>query len=181
MSGIDKIITNSEKFELSGKDILRITDNKCSILTYEQLEQFETIDDALGEFGAIILLYETKKFNEGHWTALFKVNETTLEFFDSYGLCLDCELKIAPEFNVREHNGVLVPHLTKLVNTSHYTKLIYNKTQFQKIAKDVNTCGRYTALRVRMRDLPLKTYTDYLTKNKCYDSDFWVSSMTLLV
>jgi hypothetical protein len=178
MSGIDKIILKSENIDLSGDDILRITDNKCHILTYSDLENVQDLNTLFNPFNAVILLYETKK-NFGHWVSLLKINENTIEFFDPYGLAPDEELKIIEE-TTRNINGKIVPHLTQLINESNY-KLIYNKQQIQKFLEHVNTCGRYCATRVRFSDVPLRKFIDFLTKNKYYDADFFVSALTLLV
>ncbi len=37
-------ILNAEKVSLSGDDILNITDNKCTVMRYQDLEKFQNID-----------------------------------------------------------------------------------------------------------------------------------------
>jgi hypothetical protein len=170
-------IKDAEKISLSDTDILHITHNKCVIRTYEDLEKFDNIDDVLGKDTACVLLYQTKE-DYGHWVSIFKVNNNVLEFFDSLGWGMDQELKFS-DYNLRVHNGEKVPHLSNLVNNSKY-HLIQNKIKLQKNAKDDNTCGRWAGLRVRLRHLPLNTFTDLFTKHKEYTPDFLVSAMTML-
>jgi hypothetical protein len=177
--GIDINILKAENFDLSEGDINRITDGRANIMAYEDLERYDNINDILGQYGAVVILYETKK-GFGHWVCLFKTGETHLEFFDPYGLNVDEELKIAPEFNLREHNGVLNPHLSVLIAKSNY-KVSYNKTKLQKVLEHTNTCGRHVGMRIRFRDVSLPEYIKLITHNKCFDADFWVSALTLLI
>jgi len=179
MSGIDKDIHNAESIDLTENDIKRIIDGKALIITYSELEKYNTINELLELYEAAVILYETKK-NFGHWVCIFINNNGELEFFDSYGLYIDEELKIAPDYNMRMHNGVLVPHLSALVSKSKY-KLVYNKKQLQKVLEHVNTCGRWVAMRLRFRDISLNEFINLFTKNQYYDSDFWISAMSILI
>ena len=180
MSGIDKKIVDAEAIDLSGSDISRITDNMARIISYDELSNYDSIEDVLGEQGAVVILYETRK-NFGHWVCLFWIGENTLEFFDPYGLKMDEELKIEPQFNMRENNGVLSPHLTVLIDLCSDCKVVSNTTQLQKYLEHVNTCGRWVSMRIRFRDVGLKRFIELMTKNKCYDGDFWVSALTLFI
>ena len=95
---------------LSDKDIMRLIKGKANLLTYTELQKYNNIDQVLGPYSALVLLYETSK-NFGHWVCVFKVNENTIEHFDSYGLKPDDELKFIPEY-FREVNYEEIPHLT---------------------------------------------------------------------
>ena len=179
MSGIDKAILKAENIALTGGDIKRIADDKINVLSYEDLEKYNNIDDVLGIHEATAILYQTsEKF--GHWIGLFKTGQNSLEFYDPFGLKIDEELNIDNEFHLRLHQGKIVPHLTHLINQSDY-KVHSNTKQLQKQLDHVNTCGRYVGFRIRMRDTKLKDFNDLLTKNKCYDADFWISSLTIFI
>jgi len=177
INSIDTLIKNSEKVSLSDSDILKITENKCKVFAYQELENYKTIDQALGEHGAAVILYQHEE-NFGHWVAVFKVNENTIEFFDPYGISMDSEIEFSP-YQIRRHEGTKVAHLSHLIEQSEYD-LIENKVPLQKNKKDVNTCGRFSALRIRFRNIPLKEFYNMLRNTKCYDPDFMVSAMTLL-
>ena len=182
MPGIDIEIAKAEDVDLTGGDIRRITDGKARILVYNDLRHFKSIDELLGPDGAVVILYQTRE-NFGHWVALFWTDRANrkLEFFDSYGLAVDEELEIAPEFNMRQHGGELVAHLTALVELCSDCKVTSNKAQLQKVLEHTNTCGRWTALRIRFRDTPLKDFVRMMTHNKHYDGDWFASALTLLV
>jgi len=172
---MDNLIYDSEKHDLSGADIMRITDNKTNIMTYEQLENVNNINDIFID-DACVILYQTKEFY-GHWVALLRRSNNTLEFYDPYGFAPDEDLQYS-DYNLREHNGELVPHLTVLMKGY---KVIYNKEQLQEVKEHVNTCGRYCALRIRLKDASLNKFNNLLTYNKCYNADFWVSALTILI
>lgn len=171
---IKNLIKNAEKVELTGEQMNLITENKCRVIAYEELEDCQTIDECFGGKEGIIMLYQ-KRSNDGHWCLLFKENKNTLSFFDPYAFQMDEELKFS-DFNLRIHNGIKVPHLTHLIEQSNY-KLIQNKTRYQKMEKDINTCGRHVCCRFRMRSYSNKEYKSLF---KGVDSDFYVSALTIL-
>jgi len=176
--GFDSTILKAENISLSGKDINTITENKCNIIAYENLHEYTNIDQVLGTHGACVILYQLKA-DYGHWVSIFKVDNNTLEYFDSYGLPVDGELKFSQE-HLRIHKGVITPHLTALIHKSnHGYKVIFNNIALQKLRRDENTCGRFAALRIRLRNIPLNRFVDLCTKNKCYNPSFWVSALTL--
>jgi len=180
MSGpIDTEIKDSEKFELTGSDILRIIQNNGKVMSYSKLERFDDIDSALEPYGAIVLLYEVKK-NYGHWVCLFRRGKNTLEFFDPYGLKVDEELGFQNNLYMRESYDGGMPHLTYLLKKSKYN-VVHNPYKFQRTKEDVNTCGRHCAVRLRFRDTPIDEYHELMTTNKCYDADWFVSAMTILI
>jgi len=177
-TGIDSIIVDAEKYPLSAEDMLRIADGKTNILVYEDLENVNNIDSILAPYDASIILYQTAE-NFGHWITLLKTGENSLEFYDSYGLSVDQELNTDNEFHKRVHEGKIVPHLTHLIQQSGY-KVKSNKVRLQANLEDVNSCGRYAALRVRLRNFSMEKFNGLLKNNKHYSPDFWVSAMTLL-
>ena len=178
VNSIDTIIKDGEKVSLSDTDILNITDNKCKVMRYQDLENYDNIDQALEPHGAIVLLYQHEA-DFGHWVAVFKVNNSTIEVFDSYGIPIDSEIDFSP-FQIRRHKGEKVAHLTHLIEQSQYTKVLENKVPLQNDKKDVNTCGRWASIRIRFRDVPLKQFDKMFRNTSCGDSDFTVTALTLL-
>ena len=176
--GIDKDIKRAENVYLSDEDVLRITDNKCKILLYSDLEQYHDIDSVLEPHGAVIILYQLEQY-VGHWIAIIKHDSKHIETFDPYGMKIDQELQFS-QYNLRRHNGMRVPHLTHLLDNSPY-QISYNDMQLQEFKHHVNTCGRWAALRVRFRSDSLNDFINLFTDNKCYNGDFFVSALTLLV
>ena len=74
--------------------------------------------------------------------------------------------------------GQIVKHLSHLIENSNYN-LIVNKIQYQKEAQHVNTCGRHCCVRLNYIHLSDDEYQKFISENKHYDADFWVSVMTI--
>jgi hypothetical protein len=173
---IDDVIKNSENYSLSDSDLLNLTDNKVKVLSYSDLENFNTIDEVLEPFDAVIILYQQTKIS-GHWSSIIKQKNNVIEIFDSLGIALDHELEFS-EYNKKRHGGVPIPHLTNLLNKSKY-KVEVNLTQIQIDSKHINTCGRWAGLRVRFRDIPMKKFID-MFKNGKNSPDYMVTALTIL-
>tara|TARA_R110002153_G_scaffold212442_1_gene365075 strand:- start:4080 stop:4601 length:522 start_codon:yes stop_codon:yes gene_type:complete len=167
---MDTFIKKSENIDLSGEDIKNIVEHKLNLFSYHSLDRINSVEELIGEHKACIILYETKE-NFGHWVALFEIAPNTLEFFDSYGMKMDEEL------NYAKYNHT--PYLSNIVNNSNYSVLM-NQTQLQVFKQDINTCGRWTALRLRMKNTKLKDFITLFTKNQMYNGDFWVSALTFI-
>ena len=171
----DSFIKNGEDYDLSSDDVMNITDNKYKFILYHDLEKYNNIDDVLGQNKGVILLFQNENHDSGHWVTLW-LDGDTLYFWDSYGLRMDEELKYA-DYNRRIHNGVPVPHLTHLVEQSNY-KVVSNTYRYQKFKTHINTCGRWVATRLKMRDTNEEDFKKLFTKNKYYDGDFWITIAT---
>jgi hypothetical protein len=175
---MNKLIKRLKKKSFSGNEVLELCDDKAVIITYPELADYDSIDDVMKPYGAVILLYETAK-NYGHWCCLIKTKKNRIEFFDPYGLSVDKELKFIPQ-HFRKSNDEEYPHLSYLLYKSKY-EVEYNHTKLQKFMKDVNTCGRWVAMRIIMRYLPLPKFVDLFKNNKCFNSDSLVTLMTSFV
>lgn len=179
VKNIDDAIKQAEQIPLSGQDLKNITNSKCNIMRYSDLMNYQDIESVLGEWGAVILLYQQSR-DFGHYSCLFKsANDpnNTLIFYDSLGITLDKELKFST-FNTRNMGGTIVPHLTHLIQKSNY-KVISNTKKLQKDAFANNTCGRYSAMRIVWRALSNKEFNYILTSNHHYDADYWISVLTI--
>nr|VAV82190.1 hypothetical protein GUARANI_11 [Guarani virophage] len=148
-----------EKVALSNFDILEMLDNKAEIVLYPNLIKYETIDDVLGPYGACVLLFEAKK-NYGHWCCLFKREDNSIEFFNSYGGYPDNSLKYIP-LHYREVSNQYYPYLSLLL-LKYPHKLYYNEFKFQKRANDIRTCGRWCVLRLLLKHLDIYEFKKYV-------------------
>lgn len=148
------------------------------IVTYEELADYDSINDLLYPYDRCVILYETKR-NSGHWTCLFKRKRlgepSIISFFDSYGLKIDEELEYVPK-NLRGD----YPHLTYLLyrHAQKYPDLPveYNEFPLQEDLKGVNTCGKWCVIRMYLNNLDAREFaklfkSDYLklkSKHKDY-------------
>ena len=174
---LQDIVKQAEDIYLSGEDVLELTDHRCRIIKYSDLMFISSIDEILDVDGSIIILYQ-KTSNSGHFCLLTnKYKEGSLYFFDPYGYYIDDELKLS-DFQIRNMNGIEVPHLTHLIENSNYD-LIVNKIKYQEFKEHVNTCGRHCVTRLNYINLSDEEYNNFLKKNSHYNPDFWVSVLTI--
>lgn len=128
---------------LSSIDLYELFENKIKILSYSDLVNYETISEVFGKYDVVFLLYETKE-NFGHWVVLCQ-NNTTIFFFDPYGLFPDDQLKFV-DFAFRITHNMLIPYLSILLILSP-KRVVYNPYQFQDINNySIATCGRWCSL-----------------------------------
>lgn len=167
---MDKVILSNENKDLTDTELRIITNNKCDIISYHELVNYNNIDDVLGEYKAVIILYETS-YNRGHFVCLHINEKNQLEFFDPYGMPVDKELNWAIYNNQ--------PYLSNLIDKSNYD-FIENKIRLQVWNNHTNTCGRWCALRIVFREVQLKEFQNYFKENRCYNGDFWTTALTLL-
>lgn len=153
-------------YSLSGENINNALNNKSYTITYKELFEFKNIDDLLKLAKYIIILYETTE-NYGHWCALFKNNKDSIEFFDSYGIMPDDELKFSKKV-FRKSHGFDFPHLTSLLIDCPYN-IEYNDHKFQKKGPNVATCGRWCILRCLLSDFDIDKF--YLLFKKYKNKD----------
>lgn len=166
---VDRLIRNQEDIDLSAKDIENICEGKVKIEVYHNLGEYNSIESLLQPFGAVALLYETKQ-NFGHWVALIEY-EDHIEFFDPYGFSPDSELKYAKYDNT--------PYLTELIKNSS-KPVRWSNAKLQTFAEDINTCGRWTSCRIRMKQLDNNSFAKMFKGHQHYTGDFWVSALTFL-
>ena len=179
MKPLEQTIAKSEDIPLTGRGILNITDDGVDVLTYEDILKYSTLDALLGQKRAVIILYQTAQ-NYGHWILLMERQSSTgveVEFFDPYGFKPDEELKYST-FNLTQHRGEAIPHLSYLLSRS-LVKVTINTVQLQGFSRHVNTCGRWCAVRFVYRDLSLTSFI-MMFDNKVYTPDWFVSALTLI-
>jgi hypothetical protein len=169
-------LKDAEKIELTDNQIHQITKGRCLPMPYHRLHSITDINQLFAKKQHIMLLYEMEE-NVGHWVLLSKLDKDTLLFFDPYGLNVDEELAVA-KYNSRIHKGQIVPHLTHLLQNSTYNVEV-NTTRYQKVLKDINTCGRHCAIRALFSDLDPEQYKQLMMNNRHYDPDIWVTALSI--
>lgn len=161
--------------DLSNTDIKTITGKEP--YTYEELQQFNNLDDLLGTENFAIILYQTTK-TSGHWTAIVKnIHNNQIIFFDSYGLYPDTEIQYT------QYNQSLPMYLTRLIKESG-KDIKYNNVDYQKWSKSVSTCGRWASIAVKLlKHIELSTFEQLFTTNQnslINQPDFTATLLTLL-
>ena len=151
---------------LSDKEVLQLIGSHAKLLTYPELAQYPSIEDAFGDCDKIVLLYVNTMDDSsmsGHWCLLTKHKsrgKTIVEFTDPYGMMPDDQLKSYSK-RWKQESGQDHNTLTRLLyefSLSPKHEVHYNELDMQRENDDVNTCGRWTAIRGYFYKIPLKTF-----------------------
>jgi len=141
------VINARIKQPLSDADLERYfgSGKESEVIKYNEIANYKTIDELLPKpFDFRIILVETAH-NVGHWVLILKYGNI-IENFNSYGIDIDRQKNMLcriANFKMGQSKNLL----TKLVGLSPY-KYIVNRTPFQDDGQDINTCGRWVALRI---------------------------------
>ena len=154
------------------------------ILRYPELKNFRTWNDLLSNKGkAAAVLFLTENDTTGHWLAVFDGPAQTAVVFDPLGLGVDAERKmLTPQKN--EELGQSEPELARLLVTAEQAgkRPAVNHTDFQEFKASVNTCGRWTALRIAKRHLTPAEFSSFVRESMradgCKNADDWVTRVT---
>lgn len=177
MNFTKKDLKKKEMKALSNFDILKIFNNKVKIYTYNELTDFNDIFDAFYPYDCIFLLFETNK-NFGHWVCLIN-KKNSIEFFDSYGIFPDKELKYS-KISFRLNNNMLLPHLTALLYNCN-KQIEYNDHKLQNIKnKYIATCGRWCVFRYMCKEFDIDVFANFF-KNKKYNPDEMITILTYFI
>lgn len=160
---------------LSDKQIKKALNNKCNLVTLNEVKHIKTLSELLGPYKACVFLYETAD-NYGHWCTIFEVNSNLVEFFDPYGYFIDKQLNYI-DTNYKNKKGLGHTFIGKLLYESKYKEIEWNNYPLQKYEDNINTCGRHVIVRLLNRGLTLDEYYNKI-KSSGYDGDTYVTLVT---
>lgn len=185
---MEKIIEKAKALidqPLSSQDILDFCGDQINIIKYTDLDGIQNINEILMPYGACVILYQSgPKF--GHWVLLMnrqcKDGQKVLEFFDSYGIILDDELKQLHYVDGAQMSNKF-KYLTWLILNSGYDHVISNEYPFQTKGRHIQTCGRWCVIRYLMRNKTLSQFAHLFDKynQEPGDLDLFVCILTLLI
>jgi len=175
---MDQIALLAGRKPWSEDDMRKLCSGKVEVMTVADAVRRGNIDAVLGPHGAAILLFETEP-GYGHWVALIRVDKYTMEWFDSYGIEPEGELKMIPA-HFRHQSKQDYPYLTQMIREGGYRKLLYNSEHLQSSGPNMSTCGRWASMRVAMKEFPLETFVKLFTNQKL-KPDQYISMLTMFV
>lgn len=177
---MDKIIQRAESISLDKNDIMKICEPyPVKAIAYIELMNANDILDVFGNYDNVIILYRTKK-NYGHWVSLLRY-QNNIEYFDPYGEAPDYQLHKSVE-TVTLQGGKPIPKLSYLINDARNRlkyNFVYNTVKLQRFHQDVNTCGRHSALRIKLSHIDLHRYITLMT-GQTFDPDMIATYLTYL-
>lgn len=148
-----------------------------AVVLYHELASIGSIRAMLARSAikCVAILYEITSQWSGHWTALWEGQDGLLYFFDSYGFHYDEELKFS-----RVSRD---PILSKLI-AQDGRSVDVSPYHLQETENDVDTCGRWTGLRLRFRHLSHDRFAALFPERRsgsnALTGDEWVTALTLL-
>jgi hypothetical protein len=163
-----------KSYPLSDGDIRKILGRDIKIITYPDLGNMSSINQAFDKKGRCIMLYLTENDSTGHWVCMLN-KPGAIEFFDPYGEAPEAALETVSEEN-KEALGEDQPLLTRLLRASG-KKVYYNTYPFQKDKADVNTCGRHSVVRCLYAPYSLAKYKKVMDSSGMTPDNF-VSALT---
>jgi hypothetical protein len=179
MTYLNNIISSSENIELTGEDLSQIVgDFGVNIVLYEQLKNYNSIfhNDLLGKHNSFIILFQLGN-ESGHWICINLRDIQNVDYYDSYGLGIDAEVRLSQFQYDARHT------LTALLNKAKYdsdVNIHVNRTQVQKLKDGINTCGRFAALRSIFRALPNYKFNEMIEQAHFHDADEVVTALTVI-
>lgn len=164
---------------LNGQDLLTLCDGKANLIKYNELERYSSIEELMGRYGAVIILYEWDH-NMGHWTCCFKSLsfDKRIEFFDPYGFKPDEEKKFIPKEFWKDS------FLTKLLLNAKLRnwEIEFNNYKFQdERFPSIATCGRWVGARLLLRNIDLEKFKQLFFTKEQFHNDFTITFFTFLL
>lgn len=167
------------EYSLSDKDIRDYFDNKINVFKYNELKAFKNIDEALGKYKRCIILFENKQ-NSGHWCALMEIKmkngKKAILFHDPYGLIPTEQMKYIPK-SFEKLSDQRKEYLLRLLYEQPL-EVRYSQFRLQKLAPNINTCGRHCVLRCEYPDYDEYEFDDLLRSVKGLNPDELVTLLT---
>lgn len=154
---IENVLDEYKDIPLSDNDIMELLKGKTNIILYSSMHKYDNVNQLIDPYGCCVILYEAKP-HSGHWCCL-TLHDKELEFFDSYGGEIDTQLDYIPKKFAEESNQDY-PYLLRLIAENNEYDVSYNEFDFQELNKNVKTCGRWTCLRIMLKELPLNDFRD---------------------
>ena len=164
---------------LSGDQVKRIGGPGTQVLRYPDLAQYGSWDELMGSSGKVAVLFCTDSPTDGHWLAAFNGPDGP-HVFDPLGVALDAErryLAAGMAATLGEQNA----QFARLLRTQP-AKVHVSRIDFQEDKPGVNTCGRWSGLRLQKSGMTDDDFSDFVEEG--FDSspgqtaDQWVVSVT---
>ena len=169
---IERLTNYFKTTDLDGQDIVKLIHKP--VVLYSDLKNYKNVNQLLGSDGYVVILYQTSSKTTGHFVCLFVRNDT-IHFQDSYGFKYDTEQQYTP------YDEPLPRYLTQLIE-SDGRQVVWNKHDFQNKNSNVATCGRWSCIRIMLKDLDNQQFQQVFYGNKCafLTSDNLVVMLTLV-
>ena len=171
---IEQLVQYYKGTDLSGQDIVKLI-HKGPIL-YSNLKNYKNLNQVLGKEGYFVLLYQTSNVTTGHFVCCF-IRKGVIHFQDSYGFKYD----YPKTHGLTPYDQPFPLYLTQLIE-SDGRPVVWNKHDYQAKRASVATCGRWSCLRILLKDINDLDFQHlfYLNNDAYLTSDNLVVLLTLV-
>lgn len=151
------------KTPTSGKDLKYMLGDKVKIVLYDDLKNYNTLDELLQPYRQTIILYPLPGSEDvGHWCCVFEQvgnSNNIVQYFDSFGCYPDDNISRVNKENAIEGKSLIDKHLLKLMIESPHEDFHYNDCSFQNRDNPMsNCCGLWCVLRLKNNNLSCEQF-----------------------
>ena len=171
-------MTSQLKYKpLSDKEIVDLLDGQTVVRKYNELDQFDTIDDLIAPYGNCVILRVTAQ-NYGHWICSKKTGNM-ISFFDSYGGFPDNQKHYVNE-DFLKRSGQKYNKICELLHKASFNYLVeFSNRKLQDIKKPkIATCGYWCVCFIKS-GLTVDDFYDWLNSFKVRDKDSLVVDLVV--
>lgn len=162
---------------LSSAEVQEIASG-CRIVRYPDLAEYASWAALMGTGHKVAVLFLVSSPTDGHWIALFDGPDGP-HVFDPLGVALDAEREYIST-GAAAALGESEPQFSRLLKTAS-GKAHVSRAKFQRDAPGVNTCGRWSGLRLRQRgmtDPAFQAFVQNGSRSLGLNTDAWVDKVT---
>lgn len=152
-------LRNAEQRPLSDSDLRHITRNpRLKVIPYHELPKYTRLEDCFNGNNYCIILLESA-FNNGHYIALcYNQKNNELSFNDSYGQSHDKLIRKLDYYTHTDNGEYFLNRLIRDFKNRRQCTYVQNTQTYQYLSNQVNTCGRYAAIRCVLNFMTLSQY-----------------------
>lgn len=174
----DKLINLVQTIPTNIADLQNL-DKYASLLKFSDIKNMDS-ESFLNEIKHGKILYTaTESAVFGHFSAILYYEDTNIiELFDSYAFNLN-QLYNNANYDKQQSKGInYLKNMISYCNQRYHTKFIYNTVPLQNNKQQIQTCGKYASLRIKMKYLTMKQFQNLFVGNKL-PNDMLVSYIML--
>lgn len=156
------IYIKDEKNELDFNDLRKINKN-VKVIEYPQLSKYTSMTQILPKHNDCCVLYfETVSQTQGHYQCMWRQNDT-FHFWDSYGLRVSGDKSYIEKTTLIKLNE-FQPYLPRIIDNDlrNGFQWFYNQIDYQSWKQNVATCGKWTSIRLKNRDMTEEQFYNYI-------------------
>ncbi len=177
---LEKMVSHFKYTDLSGGEIQELTGRQPVL--FSTLGKYKNLNELLGKYNFVILLLQTLNISTGHFVCISRPDAGgKIRYFDSYGFSPITEIQEYVPYDNKHYPNYIV-NLFKGVDYEHNT-IDYQSKHNSKTGQEVSTCGRWSSIACKLRNVPLTNINELFKSNSSaylQDTDNTACLLTML-